>query len=60
MKSYNKYQLAMMAGVSRNTFARWMKRYEDIFLQMGVSKNTRLLPPIAVKFVCDHYGIDLE
>lgn len=60
MKSYTKSQLAAMADVSVNTLRRWMHRYDDEFARMGVTRNTKLLPPIAVKFICDRYGIDVE
>lgn len=60
MKSYTKSQLAAMADVSVTTFRRWMKHHEEALDQMGVARNARLLPPIAVKYLCDKFGIVIE
>lgn len=60
MKSYTKSQLAAMADVSVNTFRRWLRRHQDALEQMGVHPNDRLLPPIAVQYICDKFGIVIE
>lgn len=59
MKSYLKSELAYMAGVSEPTFRRWLRRHDETLLRMGVSKTTKLLPPIAVEWICREYGIDI-
>lgn len=50
----------MMADVSVTTFRRWMKHHEEALDQMGVARNARLLPPIAVQYICDKFGIVIE
>ena len=62
---YNKHQfiskkkLAELAGVSRYTFSRYLKSRRHILEAMGVSPFARLLPPQAVKYICEDYCIDL-
>ena len=60
MKSMMKYELAEAAGVSMRTFSRWLSRNEKILAQHGVYKNSRLIAPKGVRFICEEYGIDLE
>ena len=60
MKSYYKSELAMMAGVSVPTFQRWMRRHVEKLESMGVSHKAKLLPPKAVKFVCEEFGITID
>lgn len=60
MKAYLKCELARMAGVSTRTLCRWLRRHNQTLLRMGVSPHAKLLPPIAVKWVCEQYGIDVE
>ena len=60
MKSYTKSQLAQLADVSLRTFSRWLSLHEKELNAMGVTKHTRLLPPKAVKYICEEYGIDIE
>lgn len=60
MKSYLKSELAAFAGVSNHTFSRWLKVLEDDLRVLGISKNTKLLPPIAVKLICEHFCIDVD
>lgn len=58
MKSYFKNEIAMAAGVSIRTFSRWLKTREQDLLRMGVTKNMRLIPARAVRWICNEYGID--
>ena len=60
MKSYSKSQLAALADVSVKTLVRWMKRHQEELECLGVFQHTKVLPPIAVKYVCEMYGIDVE
>ena len=55
-----KSKLAKKAEVSPRTFSRWLKLHRAELEQMGVPANARLLPPHAVKFVCEEYGIILD
>lgn len=59
MRAMNKSDLAMCAGVSARTFGRWVATCKDELLLLGVSPKTRLLPPKAVAFLTERYGIDL-
>ena len=58
MKSYYKYELADAAGVSTRTFGRWLRQQSEMFCQWGITPRTQLLPPIAVQWICNAYGID--
>ena len=55
----SKRQLAKLAGVSERTFSRYLASRRHILEEMGISPNARLLPPQAVKYVCEDYCIDL-
>ena len=55
----SKKKLAELAGVSRYTFSRYLKSRSHILETMGVSLHARLLPPQAVKYICEDYCIDL-
>lgn len=59
MRAMYKYELARKAGVSSKTFARWLKNDTDTLLSFGVLPRSKLLPPPAVKFICEKYVIDL-
>ena len=59
LKSMTKSQLALLAGVSLSTFGRWLRQHNETLLALGVSRNAHILPPHAVRYVCDTYGIDL-
>ena len=59
MKAMYKYELANAAGVSRDTFRRWLGLNSVKLAKMGVSKRSQMLPPRAVEWVCREYGIDL-
>lgn len=58
-KFISKKQLAELAGVSPRTFTRYLKSRRYILDAMGVLPNARLLPPQAVKYICEDYCIDL-
>ena len=58
MKSMYKSDLADAAGVCRTTFWRWLKENNSHLEQFGVKPKSKMLPPRAVKWVCDEYGID--
>lgn len=58
-KFISKKQLARLAGVSDRTFSRYLQSRRHILDAMGVLPHARLLPPQAVKYVCEDYCIDL-
>ena len=55
----SKKELARLAGVSARTFCRYLASRRHILDAMGVLPNARLLPPKAVKYICEDYCIDL-
>ena len=59
IKAMSKYELADLAGVSRRTFGRWLKCHEAELSVYGVRRKTQLLPPGAVKHLCNILCIDL-
>lgn len=58
-KSMFRYELAAAAGVSMKTFSRWLKSDSEYLRTIGVDTKVKLLPPIAVKYICEKYVIDL-
>ena len=59
-KSMLKSELADAAGVSLSTFSSWLRTDTEALRQMGVSERTKLLPPVAVSYLCEKYCIDIE
>lgn len=59
MKAMYKFELAVYAGITSKTLRRWTKPFDEELARMGVSSSTRLLPPAAVKFICEKLAIDL-
>lgn len=59
MKSYSKIELARAAGVSGETFRRWL-RTDAAFLRANhITPKTKLLPPHVVRYLCEKYDIEL-
>ena len=54
-KSMYKNELADAAGVSRSTFYRWIRNDRQVLLSMGVASTCHLLPPHAVRYICEKY-----
>ena len=59
MKAMSKQKLAKLAGVSRRTFSRWIATRQEALERMGVKSTSHLLPPKAVKYICDEFCIIL-
>ena len=58
MSSMYKNELADAAGVSMRTFQRWLAENREKLTELGARPRQQLLPPKAVKWICDAYGID--
>ena len=58
MKSRMKFEIALAAGMSERTFARWLSGHTAEMERMGIKPTQRLLPPKAVKYICYELGID--
>lgn len=59
MKAMSKSELAHAAGVSRDTFRRWLNSDLAYLRQQGVKPTARLLPPHVVNYLIDKYCIEL-
>ena len=59
MKSYTKAQLADAAGVSAETFRRWLKTDRAFLAANGICPTTKLFPPKVVKYLCEKYCIEI-
>ena len=59
MKSYTKSELARAAGVSVDTFRRWLKTDREFLRANNVQPKTKYLPPVVVKYLCEKYCIDM-
>ena len=59
MKTMYKSELARLAGVSTNTFRRYLNTRRAILARMGVSPRAKTLPPKAVEYVVEDYCIDV-
>lgn len=60
MKAMCKYELAAAAGVSLETFRRWLKTDKAFLEANNISPSAKILPPKVVKYLCDKYCIDVE
>ena len=54
-----KSELADAAGVSRETFRRWLRSDRQQFAQWHIPVKAKLLPPHAVRYLCEKYVIDI-
>ena len=55
----HKCELAEAAGVTRQTLSNWMKSDREVLEHMGVGLNQKILPPCAVKYLCEKYDIEV-
>ena len=60
MKAYTKIELARAAGVSSETFRRWLRTDEAYLRANGIHSRTKILPPKVVKYLCEKYDIEVE
>ena len=59
MKAYTKIELARAAGVSGETFRRWLRTDKAFLEKHHVTAKTKILPPVVVKYLCDKYAIEV-
>ena len=59
MRAMSKSELAEAAGVSRDTFRRWLKTDAAYLRKQGVKPTAKLLPPQVVSYIIDKYCIEL-
>lgn len=59
MKAMLKSELASAAGVSSQTFRRWLLADTEYLCQQGIKSTTRILPPQVVRYLCEKYDIEL-
>ena len=59
MKAMLKQELADKAGVSVNTLNRWCKPFQKELEAMGLQRKSKMLPPVAVKFLVEKLCIDV-
>lgn len=55
-----KSELAAAAGVTRDTFRRWLHSDEAYLRSQGFTPKAKMLPPQVVRYLCDKYDIELE
>ena len=59
MKAFSKIELARAAGVSGETFRRWLCTDRAFLEAHNITPKTKLLPPIVVKYLCEKYDIEM-
>ena len=60
MRAMSKTELANAAGVSRDTFRRWLKTDEAYLSAQGIKSTAKVLPPQVVKYLINKYCIELQ
>ena len=59
MRSCTKSELSRAAGVSPETFRRWLKTDRAFLEANGIRSTTKLFPPKVVKYLCEKYCIEI-
>ena len=59
MRTMYKSELAKLAGVSANTFRRYLNTRREVLSAMGVAPRSKTLNPKAVRFVVEDYCIEM-
>lgn len=59
MKAMSKSELAHAAGVSRDTFRRWLATDADYLQAQGVKPTAKVLPPQVVNYLIGKYCIEV-
>ena len=60
MKAYSKSQLAQAAGVSLDTFRKWLITDKDFLDAHGVKTADKIFPPHVVRYLCNKYLIEIK
>ena len=60
MQAMLKSELARAAGVSRDTFRKWLQQDRQQLASCGMLPRSRLVPPRAVEYLCEKYCIILD
>ena len=56
--SATKAELATALRTCPRTLNRWLTMHQDKLRELGVKKKAKILPPIAVKYICEVLDID--
>ena len=59
MKAMTQQQLADRAGVSRDTFRRWLRPHRRQLEALGMRRGMRVLPPKVVAYIAETFCIDV-
>ena len=59
MKAMTQQQLADRAGVSRDTFRRWLRPHRRQLETLGMRRGMRVLPPKVVAYIAEVFCIDV-
>lgn len=57
MKTMTRQQLAEDAGVDRKTLRNWIVAHYDELKPLGMPYKYGTIPPIAVKYIIEHYVV---
>ena len=60
MKAMTIQQLDAYAGLDATTLRNWIKPYQEQLWRMGMPKGKGALPPNVVRWIADHYCIDVD
>ena len=58
MKAMYKSELAAAAGVTRDTFRRWLHSDADYLRSQGLNPKAKMLPPQVVAYLVEKYNIE--
>ena len=59
MKAMLKSELAAAAGVTHDTFRRWLQSDADYLRSQGIGPKAKMLPPQVVRYLSEKYDIEL-
>lgn len=60
MKSMFKSELASAAGVTCDTFRRWLHSDADYLSSQNIKPKAKLLPPQVVAYLVEKYNIEVD
>ena len=59
MRAMTRQELAVRAGVDRKTLYNYFERHKEELWSLGVRPN-QIVPPCAVEWLSDNYGINID